>query len=195
MLQRAGEVQCESAATAITVVRYSSHVSISRVTCRTIKSALGNMEEKMKKTARILLMLVVLAVALLAVSSCTKDDTNFGEGDKMTLVVAEEEMKIFEIPLKDFKKSDSVLTVLDYLKNAGKLDYEMSGTFVNKVGSLPNVENGYVYFYTTVESDIDVSQYAMTVEYGGLSIVSSGVGAQEMHLENGATVYVGMIVW
>ena len=113
----------------------------------------------------------------------------------MTLVVAEEEMKIFEIPLKDFKKSDSVLTVLDYLKNAGKLDYEMSGTFVNKVGSLPNVENGYVYFYTTVESDIDVSQYAMTVEYGGLSIVSSGVGAQEMHLENGATVYVGMIVW
>ena len=153
------------------------------------------MEEKMKKTARILLMLIMLTVALLAVSSCTKDETNFGEGDKMTLVVAEEEMKIFEIPLKDFKKSDSVLTVLDYLKNEGKLDYEMSGTFVNKVGSLPNVENGYVYFYTTVESDIDVSQFATTIEYDGLTIVNSGVGAQDMHLENGAIVYIGMIIW
>ena len=140
-------------------------------------------------------MLVMLAVALLAVSSCTKDETNFGESDKMTLVVAEEEMKVFEIPLKDFKKSDSVLTVLDYLKNAGKLDYEMSGTFVNKVGSLPNVDGGYVYFYTTVQTDIDVSQYATTVEYEGLSIVSSGVGAQEMHLEDGAILYIGMIVW
>ena len=153
------------------------------------------MEEKMKKITKAWVVLVVLSLALLAFASCSKDDGRFGENDKMTLVVAEEEVKVFEIPLRDFKKSDGVIDVLDYLKSEGKLDYEVSGTMVTKVGNLKNEGNGYIYFYTTVEEDVDVSEYATSVQYGEISITSSGVGAESMHLENGAIVYIGILVW
>ena len=153
------------------------------------------MEEKMKKITKAWVVLVVLSLALLALASCSKDSGKFDEGDKMTLVVAEEEVKVFEIPLRDFKKSDSVIDVLDYLKSEGKLDYEVSGTMVTKVGNLKNEGNGYIYFYTTVEEDVDVSEYATSVQYGEISITSSGVGAESMHLENGAIVYIGILVW
>ncbi len=148
----------------------------------------------MKKTAKTLLMLIMLLVATLAVVSCS-DDGNFDKDDKMTLVVAEEEAKVFEIPLADFKKSDSLVSVLDYLKEEGKLDYEISGTFLTRVGDVKNEGNRYLYVFTTVEADVDVSQYASTVQYGDMTITSSGVGAQKMHLENGATIYIGTIVW
>ena len=149
----------------------------------------------MKKITKAWVVLVVLSLALLAFASCSKDDGRFGENDKMTLVVAEEEVKVFEIPLRDFKKSDGVIDVLDYLKSEGKLDYEVSGTMVTKVGNLKNEGNGYIYFYTTVEEDVDVSEYATSVQYGEISITSSGVGAESMHLENGAIVYIGILVW
>ena len=148
----------------------------------------------MKKTAKTLLMLIMLLVATLAFSSCS-DDGKFDKNDKMTLVVAEEEAKVFEIPLADFKKSDSLVSVLDYLKEEGKLDYEISGTFLTRVGDVKNEGNRYLYVFTTVEADVDVSQYASTVQYGDMTITSSGVGANEMHLENGATIYIGTIVW
>ncbi len=148
----------------------------------------------MKKTAK-LLLLIMLSLALLALSSCTKKDENFNVGDKMTIVVAEDEPLVFEVELKDFKKSNSVKKVLDYLKSTGELDYEISGTMVTKVGNLKNEGNGYIYFYTTVEEDVDVSEYASSVQYGDISITSSGVGVEDMHLENGAIVYIGILVW
>lgn len=148
----------------------------------------------MKKTAK-LLLLIMLSLALLALSSCTKKDENFNVGDKMTIVVAEDEPLVFEVELKDFKKSNSVKKVLDYLKSTGELDYEISGTMVTKVGNLKNEGNGYIYFYTTVEEDVDVSEYASSVQYGDISIISSGVGVEDMHLENGAIVYIGILVW
>ena len=149
----------------------------------------------MKKITKACLALILLSLALFALASCSKDSGKFDEGDKMTLVVAEEEAKVFEIPLSDFKKSDSVIDLLQYLKSEGKLNYEISGTMVTKVGNLKNEGNGYIYFYTTVEKDVDVSEYATTVQYGNVSITSSGVGAESMHLENGAIVYIGIVVW
>ena len=77
------------------------------------------------------------------------------------------------------------------------IDYELDGTMLKKVGELENdaAAGEWIYLYTTVSDDIDVSQYAMTVEYDGKSITSTGVGAYDMSIEKDAVIYVGIIVY
>ena len=68
---------------------------------------------------------------------------------------------------------------------------------INKVGSLENNDETweYIYLYTSVAQDVDVSEYATTVEYKGQTLTSSGVGASDMHLEDGAIIYIGTIIF
>ena len=40
--------------------------------------------------------------------------------------------------------------------------------------------NTFVYIYTSVEADFDVSEYKSEVEYEGKTLVSSGKGFSEM---------------
>ena len=68
---------------------------------------------------------------------------------------------------------------------------------LTKVGELENdaAAGEWIYVYTTVEDDIDVSQYATTVQYDGQSITSSGKGAHEMTIAKDAIISIGLIVY
>ena len=73
----------------------------------------------------------------------------------------------------------------------------MDGTMVSKIGNLENdYTNGvYIYLYTSVAADQDVSSYATTKEYNGMTLVSSGVGLSDMSAPDGAVIYVGTIFY
>ena len=68
--------------------------------------------------------------------------------------------------------------------------FSETGGFINEVGTLKNdaAANAYIIIYTSVEKDFDVSQYATTTDYKGVTLTSSGVGFKEMHVEEGAII-------
>ncbi len=132
---------------------------------------------------------------MLLVVSC--DKRNEESGGVATLVVAGEEIAEYEVELDGLDLSEGVISLLKSLKSDGVLDYSMSGTMLESVGDVANdaAANKWIYVYTSVAADADVSQYATTVEYNGQTLTSSGVGASDMHIEDGAVIYIGLISW
>jgi len=151
------------------------------------------------KTKKILAFVLTLAMALFVLVSCGKGGStpSGNEGDTFTVVVAGEVVCEYTVPLDKITGEDGFISVLDYLEEMDVIDYELDGTMLKKVGELENdaAAGEWIYLYTTVQDDIDVSQYAMTVEYDGKSITSAGVGAYDMSIEKDAVIYVGIIVY
>ena len=158
----------------------------------------------MNKTVNTKFKLLALLLALimsLSLAACQMPESD-GKGDtadagKMTLVLAGDETVVHEVDLDELDVTNGLVSILDYLKTQGKLDYKITGGYLDKVGELENnAQTGeYIYIYTSVAEDADVSQYATTVEYEGQTLTSSGVGAADMHIEADAVIYIGLIVW
>ena len=142
---------------------------------------------------KILMLLLSFAVVLSAFTACSKNDT---EGS-VCVVIATEEPTVFEVPLSEIDEEGGLEAALIYLQREKGIEYDATGGFLNKVGELENnYETGtYIYIYTSVESDFDVSEYKTEIEYEGKTLVSSGVGVNDMSLIDGAVIYIGIIVW
>ena len=147
-------------------------------------------QKQMKRTIKnfgklsALLLALIMAFSLVACQMPDNDDDgNITDKGKMTLVIERSNSIPYEVNLNDVKIEKGLVSVLDYLKTEGKLDYSMNGTMIDSVGELKNdaAKGEYIYIYTSVTEDADVSQWAKTVEYKGQTLVSSGVGAAEMH--------------
>lgn len=154
----------------------------------------------MKKIISALLLLTLLAVAALSLAACAPraggaetDDTT---GKKMFLVIADgssasDIVSVTTVPL-DGMDGANLLDVLD----AAQIGYTESGGFINSVDGITLGANEFIYLYTSVEKDKDVTQYALTVDWWmGTTLTSSGVGASQMTIEDGCTVLIGKIVW
>ena len=153
----------------------------------------------MKTKKKILAFVLFAMLALLVLASCNNYESAppVSEGDTITVVVSGEVTVEYTVELNKIKGSNGLVSVLDYLEDIDAIDYEIDGTMLTKVGELENdaAAGEWIYVYTTVEDDIDVSQYAMTVEYDGQSITSSGKGAHEMTIAKDAIIYIGLIVY
>ena len=101
----------------------------------------------------------------------------------------------YKVNLDKVEGSDGLLSVLAYLKAEKGLDYTEAGGFLSAVGDLKQEGNRYIYLYTSVEEDFDVSEYKSTVEYKGQTLTSAGVGAKDMHVKDGAVIYIGTITF
>ena len=141
------------------------------------------------------ILALLLALSLLALVSCGASDAT--ATGSITLVVAGEQTAEYEVELDGLDLTKGVIAVLVKLKADGKLDYAMNGTMLESVGGVRNdaEANKWIYIYTSVMADADVSVYAMTVEYKGQTLTSSGVGALEMHIEDGAVIYITTVSW
>ena len=160
----------------------------------------------MNQTKRILTLLLALSLIFSAalLTSCgenlpqdepTTDEPTVDEPTaepSVTLVVEGKTKSVFTVSLKGLTIERGLVSILDALKAENKLDYGITDTFLDYVGEVKNdYDKGeYVYIYTSVTKDQDVSQYADTVSYDGKTLVSSGVGAIEMTVEDGAVFYV-----
>ncbi|MBQ8322175.1 MAG: hypothetical protein IJX92_07405 [Clostridia bacterium] len=156
------------------------------------------MKKKINTKFKILALLLAL-IMMLSLAACQMPE---GEGDtadagKMTLVLAGDETVVHEVDLAELDVTNGLVSVLDYLKSEGKLDYAITAGYLDSVGELENnADTGeYIYIYTSVAEDADVTQWAKTVEYDGKTLTSSGVGAADMHIEADAVIYIGLIVW
>ena len=136
---------------------------------------------------------VVMIFAAFSLTACSENDS---EGNA-TLVIATEEKQVYDIPLSKIGEGKGVVPALEYLKEEKGLEYDLASGYLNSIGGLANdyVAGKYIYIYTSVEKDFDVSEYKMEMEYEGKTLVSSGVGIEDMSLTDGAVVYIGLISW
>ena len=144
----------------------------------------------MKKIPSLFLALSFLLCTLCA---CSKNDPV----GNATLVIAAEENTVYDIPLSKLSEGKGLMPAFEYLKEAEGLEYDISGSMINSIGGLENNYDmgSYIYIYTSVEADFDVSEYKTEVEYDGKTLVSSGVGFEQMTLVDGAIIYIGLITW
>ena len=144
----------------------------------------------MKKLLSLTLVLVMILASLCA---CSK---NSSEGSA-TLVIATEEIQAYDIPLGELKAGKGLGPVFEYLKEEKGLEYEVDGTMIVSIGGLENdYETGrYIYIFTSVESDFDVSEYKKEVNYNGKKLVSAGFGFNELTVSDGAVIYIGLVAW
>lgn len=159
------------------------------------------MENKLKETTKMkhakkLSALLLALILMLSFAACGSEQKSAGQ---CTIVVGGQEEKVYSVPLNALSVDKGLISVLDYLKENEGLDVEYTesatGAFLTKVGECEQDEKSgvYVYIYTSVEKDFDVSEYKKTMDYKGTALTSSGVGASQMTVCDGAIVYIGTI--
>jgi hypothetical protein len=147
----------------------------------------------MKKILSLILSIALFLTSLSLIVSCTKNDSV----GTATIVIGTEEEKVYTVPLSELSEGKGLMPAFEYLKANEGLEYDITGTMMNSIGGLENdyVLGRYIYIYTSVEADFDVSEYRMEMDYNGKTLVSAGVGFDEMTLTDGAIVYIGLISW
>lgn len=145
----------------------------------------------MKKMITALLAALIACTAL-AFTACGKPtDGVFSDGASMTLVLATEPESVLAVDLSGMDEDVCLLDILD----AEGIEYSESGGFINSVDGITLGENEYIYLYTSVAADYDVSAWASTTEKNGVTLTSSGVGAGSMTVEDGCTIFIGTVVY
>ena len=147
----------------------------------------------MKKFLSVLICLTIVLALTFAFVGCTPeaDDT---EGT-MLLVVGGDNPVEYQVDLSKVELTQGLLSVLEYLKETEGLEFAHQEGFLTSVGALSQGGGHYIYVYTTVEKDFDVSQYAENIDYNGTTLTNAGVGAKEMTIEKDCTIYIGTIYW
>lgn len=145
----------------------------------------------MKNFAKSLtLIILALALALTALTSCDL----FGGADEpdgyTVTVVIKGDDTVYTYKVTDETNLDNgLLSILDALK----IEYSESSGMLFSVGSLSPTPPEYIYIYTSVERDADVSVYKQEMTYEGKTLTSAGIGAKDMTFEDGAIIYIGTI--
>ena len=148
----------------------------------------------MKRTNKIIALILALVCSVALLAAC--GDTTDKDG-KITVVLGLDAPVEYEVDLGELTVDAGLFSVLDYLAAEGRLTYEKNGTMISSVGELkPDAAKGeYIYIYTSVEADFDVSDWGTTMEYKGMTLTSSGVGAGDMTVSDGAVIYIGTIIY
>ncbi len=152
-------------------------------------------KKSLKVAALVLTMLLTLAMFV----GCGEKapDTK----GSCTIVVGSASEKAYTAPLDKVTGTNGLISVLDYLKEAEGLTYTSNdsgyGAYLTQVDDIKeDAENGtYLYIWTSVAADFDVSEYATQKTYGDKTLTSSGVGATQMTIEDGAVIYIGTITY
>ena len=147
--------------------------------------------KNIKKIAALLLALSIMLCAF-SLTACNTDGAQENTAGSVTLVVKGSEEKTFTVSLDGLTVDKGLLSIFDSLKAEGKLDYGITGTFLDYVGEVKNdYDKGeYIYVYTSIEADHDVSVMRHSITYNGRELVSAGIGAAEMTVKDGAIFYV-----
>ncbi len=171
----------------------------------------------MKKTKflRVLTLLMALCLISLVFVGCEKtDNTEETKSTETTvssteatsqnvkgyckIVLGDTNKTEYEVDLDLVEIDNGLFSVLDHLKTTKGLTYACDASgFLTEVGGVKQdtATGVYVYLFTSVVKDQDVSQYKTTQTYGDMTLVSAGVGAKDLTISNDTIIYIGTISW
>ncbi len=166
----------------------------------------------MKKTVKVITLMLALAVLAISLIACNEEQIaentpkteetsiievgNQSSGKVMKLVVGGAKETVYSVDFSGIGLNEGALSIIKYLAENKGLEYELDGTMLTRVGAIKQdaASRTYVYLWTSVEADFDVSEWApQNKTWGGKTLTASGVGALDMTIENGAVIYVGTV--
>ena len=135
--------------------------------------------------------MLVAVVTIFAFAACAPNEVVDKGSVTVVEYVAEGNATEYSVKLSDAEGAKSLIDVLNYLKEKKNVNLVLEdsqyGAFITAFGSLKAEEGtSYISLYTSVESDFGVSEWAKEISYKNVKLVSSGVGASGMKLEDGA---------
>ena len=145
----------------------------------------------MKNFAKSLILIVLaLTLALTTLTSCNLLGGKDAEsGYTVTLVIKGDDTVYTCKVTEETNLDNGLLSILDALK----IEYTESSGMLFSVGPLSPTPPEYIYVYTSVARDADVSVYKQEMTYDGKTLTSAGIGAKDMTFEEGAIIYIGTI--
>ena len=153
----------------------------------------------MKKLLSILLVLV----AIFAFCACGSEEREIyqdGNAKATVVIYSDEAYTTYNVKISSLDNA-TVLGAMEYLHKEKDvaLTYSTSeyGAYVTEFGPLKEdgANSKYVLFWTSVQSDWDVSAYATEREFEGTKLVSSGLGVSTAKLEDGAIIYFELVAF
>ena len=169
----------------------------------------------MKKTIKAVLLVLTVALLAFSFTACVLDEPedntpeaetsdvievgNQNSGKIITLVIGGTEEKVYSVDFSDIEIKEGVYSVIKSLAEKELLTYKANdsgyGAYLTELGELKEdaATATYLFVYTSVVTDFDVSEWASTKAWGDVTLTSTGVGITEMTVENGAVIYVGTV--
>lgn len=137
-----------------------------------------------KKRLLSLLVVLIMCATAIALVACANPDTMVISA---TVLIGDE---VFNIEKLECASNSTAEILLEYLveNNDLNLKYTESayGKFITEIGSLIPQGSQWISFYTSVESDKDITEYATTIKHGDTTLYSAGVGVSSAKLvDNG----------
>lgn len=156
----------------------------------------------MKKFFKIFALAAILCVCVIAPVACIDGSVS---GDSMTLVLTDgaDYTQVFEVDLNamSYNEKTGLMNVIESLKLQDKLTYTSAdsgyGSYLTQIGELTEDLQAHrsIYIYTSVEKDVDVSEWAGTFTYEGKEYTNSGVGASQMTITDGCVIIITYTTW
>ena len=132
-------------------------------------------------------LILVCAIAILTLIACTPN-TDSGSA---TIVIDTEPNAVYTVDFEAGEFARGLLSALDKLGIA----YTEEGGMLYSVGELAPAAPTYIYIYSSVSENHDVSSWAQSITYEGNTLVSVGFGAAELTFVDGAIFYIGTITY
>ncbi len=169
-------------------------------------------KNKMKKSTKFISLALALMCLAFSFVGCGDDEVvdntpktentsvievgNQSSGKIVKLVIGGTNEVVYSVDYSGISLDKGALSVIEYLAANKGLEYEIDGTMLTRVGAIKQDLSTatYVYLWTSVEADFDVSEWAPeNKSWNGKTLIASGVGASDMTIENGAVIYIGTV--
>lgn len=153
----------------------------------------------MKKSVKIFNILILLAVLVCALVSCSGG--NVGKSGTATILVdsGSGEYTSYSVDLSKLEEREKgAISLLEYLSSPQNADLRYTteagayGAYITGINELnPDPLSEYIAIYTSEQSDFSVSSDGMEmpgIKYGDVELKYSGVGLSEMTIKDGTVV-------
>ncbi len=154
----------------------------------------------MKKTKKILPLVLVLAAVLLTLISCKGDALVADKGQAQIFIEKYDGSFVsYTVDLSSLEdRSEGALSVIKYLKESMSLECVIEdagyGAYITGIDEISENSSAgeYIIIYTTEEADFAVptadDPTVPTLKLGDITLVSSGLGLSSMHVGNGTVI-------
>ncbi|MDR0426680.1 MAG: hypothetical protein LBH24_05895 [Clostridiales bacterium] len=150
----------------------------------------------MKGKSNVVMLLAAVFAALTLFAGCGPEE-NVSINGSMRFVIGTPTPTVYTVDLDKVDITEGALSVIKYLHETEGLEYTAQTGFLTRVGDLAQDDAAgvYLYLYTSVPADFDVSVYQETLDYDGQTLTSSGVSVTEMTVEKDCVIYIGTIIF
>lgn len=136
-----------------------------------------------KKLLSLLLLVVIICAASLVLTACNNSDIMTVNA---TVIVGD---AVYSIQNFESSTNASVDVLLIYLTENKDLHIKYTesayGKYITEIGALAPQYPDWICFYTSVESDKDITEFATTIEYNGTTLYNAGVGVSSAKIMDG----------